>query len=106
MEDMNNRRQAFENKYAHDLELGFRIEARAVRLFGLWVAEQNDMPKDEADLYADRLVRHNLKEPGLNDVYEKARADLNNDTISDHEIDVKLATCMQDAERQYKTDAA
>lgn len=106
MNNMDERRSAFENKYANDLELKFRIEARAVRAFGLWVAEQMNIIGEEANVYADRLVRHNLKEPGLQDVLEKAREDLPEDRFSDHVIDVKLVECLSEAEAQAHNDAA
>ena len=40
MTDMNDREKAFETKYALDQEVMFRIEARACKLFGLWLAEK------------------------------------------------------------------
>lgn len=106
MENMDSRRKAFEDKYAHDIEMKFRIEARAVRLLGQWVASQLDLPQGEADLYADRLVRENLKEPGFDDVFRKIREDVSADDLSDHMIDVKLAECIIDAEGLIKTNAA
>ena len=106
VDSIQERRDAFENKYAHDLELKFLIEARAVRQFGLWVAAETGLPNNEAQLYADRLVRHNLREPGLQDVFNMARKDLAPDTYSDHMIDVKLAECLADAEAQAHSNAA
>ena len=35
---LDDRKDAFEKKYAHDQELMFRVEARTCKLFGLWVA--------------------------------------------------------------------
>ena len=103
MENIDDRRKAFENKYAHDLELHFKIEARAVRIFGMWVADQMDLPEKDATVYADYMVRHNLKEPGLRDVYEQARKDLDEEVISDHMIRTQIKGALATAEEQFMT---
>ncbi|NBO19216.1 MAG: DUF1476 family protein, partial [Proteobacteria bacterium] len=38
MTTFDDRDKAFENKFAHDEELKFKIHARAVKLLGLWAA--------------------------------------------------------------------
>jgi hypothetical protein len=39
MTTFDNREQAFENKFAHDEEMLFKITARRNKLLGLWAAE-------------------------------------------------------------------
>jgi hypothetical protein len=69
------REKAFENKFAHDQQLKFRIEARASKLIGLWAAEQMGMNAEDAKNYANDVVVSNLDEPGFNDVRRKIVAD-------------------------------
>ena len=38
MSSLNDRENAFENKFAHDEEMKFKAEARANKLLGLWAA--------------------------------------------------------------------
>ena len=74
MSDMNDREKAFETKYALDQEVMFRIEARACKLFGLWIAEKAGMGADEAKVFAGSVVSSNLDEPGFEDVKRTVRA--------------------------------
>lgn len=70
------RKNAFEAKFANDQQLQFRAEARACKLFGAWMADELGLLGDAADKYASDLVIANLDEPGLDDVIDKAYADL------------------------------
>ena len=40
MAQFNDRRDAYENKFAHDEELRFKATARRNKLLGLWAAEK------------------------------------------------------------------
>lgn len=73
---LDDRKSAFENKYAHDQELQFRTEARACKIFGLWVAGQLGLTGDEALAYAKTVVAANLDEAGFDDVKRAVRPDL------------------------------
>lgn len=70
------RKSAFEAKYANDQQLQFRVEARTAKMFGLWVAEQLGMGEAAAKTYAGDMVQSNLDEPGIEDMVDKALADL------------------------------
>ena len=73
---MSDREKAFEDKFQHDEEIRFKVEARQVKLFGLWVAEQIGKTGAEAESYAKELVTFNLGAPGLEDVVEKVSSEL------------------------------
>ena len=70
------RENVFETKFAQDEAALFRAEARAVKLFGLWLAEKLGLTGEAAMHYAADLVIANLDTPGLDDVVDKAEADL------------------------------
>ncbi len=97
MTDMNDREKAFEGKYALDQEVMFRIEARAVKLFGLWLAEKMGMEGDAIRTFAASLVSANLDEPGFEDVKRAARPVLQerNIDLSEEALDQNLARCME-----------
>lgn len=65
MTSFDDRQKAFESKYAYDQDVLFRIEARACKLFGLWVAEQIGLDADAAKEFAGSVVSSNLEEPGF-----------------------------------------
>lgn len=100
MNNLNERQQSFEAKYAHDSELRFKIESRAVRLFGAWVAETLGISDKKA--YEDALVAFNLKEAGLQDVLNKTLADLAEAGLPHTlpTLDERLTECLHQAETQ------
>lgn len=102
MSSFDDRKDAFENKFAHDAELQFKVEARTCKLFGLWVAEQLGLNGDEADVYAKEVVSANLSEAGFGDVKRKVHADLQAKEveISDHLIDRQLEKYTEEAKKQ------
>jgi hypothetical protein len=106
MSDLDDREKAFENKYALDQELTFRIEARAVKLFGLWIAEKLDMSADAAKDFAGNVVAANLDEPGFDDVKRAVLPALAEKgiEISDHVIDTQLARFMEEARVQIMNE--
>jgi hypothetical protein len=82
------REQAFENKFKLDEELRFRVHSKAVKLFGLWIAEQLGFKDVEASVYADDVVEADFEEAGIEDVIRKVQKDLKTKgiEISDHDL--------------------
>jgi hypothetical protein len=56
MPTFDKREEAFENRFAHDEELLFKILARAHKLIGLWAAEKLHKSPEAAENYANALV--------------------------------------------------
>ncbi|WP_322989563.1 MULTISPECIES: DUF1476 domain-containing protein [unclassified Hoeflea] len=88
MNNMNDRENAFENKFAHDAELKFKAEARRNKLLGLWAAELLGKSGDEAEAYAKTVVLADFEEVGDEDVFRKLRGDFDAAGVaqSDHQI--------------------
>lgn len=108
MTDMQDREKAFETKYALDQEVMFRIEARAVKLFGLWLAGELGIEGDAARALAGNLVSANLDEPGFEDVKRAARPilDEKSHTLSDADMDNRLMQFMEEARIQITEEKA
>jgi hypothetical protein len=102
MAGIDDRKDAFEKKYAHDQELAFKVEARCCKLLGLWAAEQMGIKGDEAAAYAKEVVGANLEEAGFNDVKRKVQKDFaaKNVTVSDHALDRQIEKCLSEAKTQ------
>ncbi len=102
MTDMNDREKAFETKYALDQEVMFRIEARACKLFGLWLADQLGLSGDDAKSFAGSVVSSNLDEPGFEDVKRTIRPVIaaKGLSLTDHEVYANLASFMEEARAQ------
>ena len=76
MSGMDDRKDVFEKKYAHDEELKFKAEARRNKLLGLWAAEMLGKGGSEAEDYAKEVVAADFEEAGHEDVVRKVAADL------------------------------
>ncbi|MFN3549876.1 MAG: DUF1476 domain-containing protein [Mesorhizobium sp.] len=88
MTNMNERRDAFENKFAHDEELKFKATARRNKLLGLWAAEKLGKTGEAAEAYAREVIAADFEEAGDNDVFRKVRRDFDAAGVaqSDHQI--------------------
>lgn len=103
---MDDRRDAFEKKFALDAELRFKAEARRNKLLGLWAAERLGKHDADADAYAKEVVAADFEEAGEEDVFRKIRADFDaaNVAESDAVIREKMLSFLEEAIRQVKQD--
>ncbi len=76
MTTFDDRERAFENMYARDQEMQFKILARRNRLLGHWAANLMGLTEVEADAYAKDVVRADFEEAGDEDVIRKLLGDL------------------------------
>lgn len=88
MSTFDQRKDAFENKFAHDEELRFKATARRNKLLGLWAAEKLGKSGAEADAYAKSVVLADFEEAGDEDVLRKVKTDFagGNVSVTDEEI--------------------
>lgn len=103
MADFNDRQKAFENKFARDAELQFKVTARRNRLVGEWAAEQMGKSGDDIAAYAKEVVEADFEEAGDEDVVRKILADFeaSNTDIDDVAIRNALEENMAEARRQF-----
>jgi hypothetical protein len=99
MSGFDERKDAFERKFAHDQELGFKATARRNKLFGLWAAQQLGKTGADADVYAKSVVLADFEEAGDADVLRKVQADLTaaGKQVSETELATALNSRMQQA---------
>jgi len=76
MTTFDDREHAFEAKFAHDAEMQFKAEARRDKLLGLWAAELLGKTGDDANAYAQDVIKADFAEAGDEDVYRKLAGDL------------------------------
>ncbi|GAA5619986.1 DUF1476 domain-containing protein [Brucella anthropi] len=103
---MDDRRDAFEKKFALDAELRFKAEARRNKLLGLWAADQLGKKDADAEAYAKEVVAADFEEAGDEDVFRKVRADFDAASVSvaDEVIREKMFAFLEEAIRQVKQD--
>ena len=91
MTTFDDRERAFENKFAHDEEMRFRIAARRNRLLGAWAARLMGLTEAEAESYAKDVVRSDFEEAGEHDVIRKVLGDLTSAGVDTDEEKVREA---------------
>ena len=64
MTTFDDRERAFENMYARDQDMQFRIVARRNKLLGHWAAKLMGLTDVEAESYAKDVVRADFEEAG------------------------------------------
>lgn len=96
------RQKAFENKFKVDEEFRFKVNARAVKLFGYWAAQQLGITGADADAYAEEVVDSDFDEPGIQDVLRKVKADFQKKgmDVTEHHLENEFKPCLEQAMRE------
>jgi hypothetical protein len=76
MATFDEREKGFEQKYKHDQELQFKVNARRNKLLGLWAAEQMGLSGSAAEAYAKEVVQADFETPGDSDIVAKVVRDM------------------------------
>lgn len=107
MADFNDRQKAFENKFARDAELQFKVTARRNRLVGEWAAAKMGKDGDEVAAYAKEVINSDFEEAGDEDVIRKVLADFQaaGVDVDDAAIRAALEENMTEARRQFIEEA-
>jgi hypothetical protein len=102
MTTFDDRESAFENKFAHDEEMRFRVLARRNRLLGEWAAGLMGLSAVETEAYAKEVVRADFEEAGDEDVIRKLLGDLTSARVDTSEAQIRdmLSDKMVQARRQ------
>jgi len=107
MTTFDDRESAFENKFAHDEEMQFKITARRNKLVGLWAAERMGLTAEESDSYAKSVVQADFEEAGDEDVVRKILGDLTSAGVETDEAAIRAALDAKsvEARRQFIEEA-
>ena len=86
------REKAFESKFSHDQETDFKVNARRNKLLGLWAADKLGLSEEEAQTYAQEVVKADFEEVGHEDVIRKVMKDFADKgvDISEHLVRTEL----------------
>ena len=102
MTSFDDRERAFENQFAREEEMSFRVTARRNRLVGQWAAAKMGLTPEETDAYAKAVVQADFEEAGDEDVVRKLVGDLMAAAveIDDSAVRRALEEALIDARRQ------
>ncbi len=102
MTTFDDRERGFENKFAHDQEMLFRITARRDRLVGEWAAKLMSLTPAETDSYAKGIVQADFEVAGDDDIVRKLLGDLTSAGVDIDESRIRqvIEDKLVDARRQ------
>lgn len=104
MSSFDARRKAFENHYAHEREVDFRVVARRNMLLGKWAAEKFQLSTKETEQYARTVVDANFEGPGDTEVVRKVLSDfhLKGMRLSEKELRMEMLRLLDVARAQMQ----
>ena len=100
MSSFEDRKKSFENKFAHDQELQFKVSARRNKYLGEWVSQILSFNSDQEKEYIQSVIKADFAEAGDQDVFRKIKEDLKEKNISDEDLRKK----MDELNEKAKTD--
>lgn len=104
MANFDERKDAFEKKFAHDETLKFKASARRNKLLGHWAAGLMGLSGEKAEEYAKSVIKADFEEAGDEDVFRKIMADLDaaGANQTEHQIRRHMDEFMAEAIRQIQ----
>lgn len=106
MSTFDQRERDFENKYKHDEQLRFKVQARRNRLLGEWAGDLLGLSGEDLKAYAREVVQSDFDRPGDDDVLQKVYADLRGKNIdmSEHRIRHRMDELLDQAKQQVMAE--
>ena len=102
MATFDERKDAFENKFAHEQNLTFKIEALRNKMLGAWAAEVKGLDEEKTEQYIKDVVKSDFQEAGDEDVFRKLRTDLEG-IVDDQDVRTKMNECFQAAKNKLSS---
>ena len=90
MSSFEDRKKNFENKFAHDEELKFKVNSKRNKYLGDWAAEILGKKDQEKEQYILEVIKSDFSEPGDEDIIKKLYQDLKDKNISENDVREKL----------------
>ncbi len=91
MTTFDERKNAFESKFALDQDLKFKAESRRNKMIAEWAAEKLGLTGTATEDYVKAVRKADLAEKGDDDVFRKIRGDLDAKSISVTDTEIRDA---------------
>ena len=104
MNKFNEREKSFENKFAKNEELKFKLAARSNKYLGEWVSSELGKNEEEKKNYIQEIIKADMEEAGSEDVFRKVKKDFKiaSTSIEDSEIRVQMEKALSRAKEDFK----
>lgn len=96
---LDQRKKAFESKFALDEENEFKAKVMASKLFGQWAAEEMKLAPEDVNIYARSIIDFSVTSKDVEDIIDHVRDDLKNKGVSSNKTNLeniffsKLESC-------------
>jgi len=104
MNKFNEREKSFENKFAKDQELQFKVAARSNKYLAEFVCSRLSKSEEEKQKYIEEIIKADMEEAGSEDVFRKIKKDFQTAsiTIGDSEIRDQMDKALLRAKEDFK----
>ena len=89
MNKFNEREKSFENKFAKDQELQFKVAAKSNKYLGEWASSKLGKNDTEKQNYIQEIIKADMEEAGSEDVFRKVKKDFKTASISIEDIEIR-----------------
>ena len=98
------RQKGFEEKFAKDEELQFKVQARSNKYLAEFVSKKFGKSEEEKKIYLQEVIRADMEESGQEDVFRKIKKDFQAASISieDSEIRDQMKKALLRAKEDFK----
>ena len=104
MNKFDERKKSFEQKFAKDEELKFKLAARSNKYLGEWVSLKLGKDEKEKENYIQEIIKADMEEAGSEDVFRKVKKDFQTVSINieDSEIRNQMEKALARAAEDFK----
>tara|TARA_B100001996_G_C18486724_1_gene525974 strand:+ start:465 stop:779 length:315 start_codon:yes stop_codon:yes gene_type:complete len=104
MNKFDERKKSFEQKYAKDQELQFKVSARSNKYLGEWACPLLGKKEEEQKNYIQEIIKADMEEAGNEDVFRKVKNDFKSSSVNiqDSEIRDQMEKALSRAKEDFK----
>ena len=103
MNTFEDRKRSFEEKFAKDQEIQFKVNARKNKYLAEWVSKLLNKGEEEKKDYLHQIIKSDFEEPGDEDVFRKLKNDFANSNISIEESEIRkqMDIALENAKKDF-----
>ena len=104
MNKFDDRKKSFEQKFAKDQELQFKVAARSNKYLGDWAGTKLSKNENDKKDYIQEIIKADMEEAGSEDVFRKIKKDFETASVSieDSEIRNQMEKALLRAKEDFK----
>ena len=104
MNKFDERKKSFENKFAKDQELQFKVSAKRNKYLAEWASLKLGKNDEQRQNYIQEIIKADLEEIGDEDVFRKVKKDFENSDINidDSEIRNQMLLALERAKKDFQ----